>query len=264
MSSAAGLGDREPCAAPDGHYPRGRRPYDLGPVLATRTNPIPRPSVSSKLALVVLVVALLALAYRYGVLAWVSDPVRLAQTLVAWGAWGYAAFVLAYTLLQPFGVPGTVFVVAAPLIWPWQVAFVLSLVGTMSASVVGYSFARFVARDWVAARIPERFRRYEAALERNAFGTVVLLRLIFWMPQVLHSFFGVSRVRFWTHFWGSFLGYLPPLFVISYFGAEIIDLNGQLKPRAWPIMGGLLAASLVLVAALKYVERRRRPSHFAR
>jgi uncharacterized membrane protein YdjX (TVP38/TMEM64 family) len=107
----------------------------------------------------VLVVVALALGYRFGVFAQLAEPRPLAQTLVAMGAWGYFAFILSYTVLQPFGVPGTVFIVAAPLIWPWQIAFALSMVGTMAASVVGFSFARFVARDWISARIPARFRK---------------------------------------------------------------------------------------------------------
>jgi uncharacterized membrane protein YdjX (TVP38/TMEM64 family) len=129
--------------------------------------------------------------------------------------------------------------------------------GTMAASVVGFSFARFVARDWVSARIPARFKKYDEALEKNAFRTVFLLRQIFWMPQVLHSFLGVSKVPFWTHFWGSLLGYVPPLFLVSYLGSEIVDMEGHIQPRAWPIMGALLAASLTLMATLRYLERRR-------
>src|SRR5687768_11336975 len=121
---------------------------------------------TAKIAVVVVVALALALAYRFGVFADVSDPKTLARNLVAIGAWGYLALILAYTVLQPFGVPGTVFIVAAPLIWPWQTAFALSMVGTMSASIVGFSFARFVARDWIAARIPARFRKYDEALEK--------------------------------------------------------------------------------------------------
>jgi uncharacterized membrane protein YdjX (TVP38/TMEM64 family) len=52
---------------------------------------------------------------------------------------------------------------------------------------------------------------------------VFLLRLVFWMPPLLHAFFGVSKVRFWTHFWGSFLGYLLPLFLMSFFGQALFD-----------------------------------------
>ncbi len=100
-------------------------------------------------------------------------------------------------------MPGTIFIVAAPLIWSWPVAFCLSMVGTMAATVDGFSFARFVARDWVAQRIPARFRKYDDLLALRAFATVFLLRLIFWMPPLLHAFFGVSKVRFSTHFWAS-------------------------------------------------------------
>src|SRR6187397_962555 len=102
-----------------------------------------------RLAVLALVLGILASAWYFGVFARFGAPRDLARTLVELGPWGYFAFVLAYTMLQPFGVPGTIFIVAAPLIWPWQIAFALSLLGTMSASVVGFSFARFVARDWV-------------------------------------------------------------------------------------------------------------------
>jgi uncharacterized membrane protein YdjX (TVP38/TMEM64 family) len=209
-----------------------------------------------KIGVVVLVFALIALAYSFGVFSWVSEPRSLARRLVEMGVGGYVVFVVTYAVLQPFGVPGTVFIIAAPLIWPWKTAFALSMVGTMGASVIGFSFARFVARDWVAARIPARFRKYDRAIELNGFRTVFFLRLIFWMPQVLHSFLGVSKVSFSTHFWASLLGYVPPLLVVSYLGSEVFDAAGNLQPRAWPALGGLLFASLTLFAALRYYERR--------
>jgi len=65
-----------------------------------------------------------------------------------------------------------------------------------------------VARDWgVESKIPARFRKYDEALAARAFSTVFLLRFIFWMPQLLHTFLGVSKVPFWTHFWASLAGY---------------------------------------------------------
>lgn len=215
--------------------------------------------MNAKLGAIGLVLVLLASAWYFGAFARVGEPGALAHALVEMGAWGYLAFIVAYTVLQPFGVPGTVFVVAAPLIWPWPTAFALSMVGTMAASVVGFSFARFVARDWLAPRIPARLRRYDAALERSAFQTVVVLRLLLWMPQALHFFFGVSRVRFWTHFWGSVVGYVPPLLAVSVLGAQMFDASGNMQPAAWPILAGMLAASLVIAALARAWERRRLP-----
>jgi uncharacterized membrane protein YdjX (TVP38/TMEM64 family) len=205
----------------------------------------------AKHATLLAVLAVLVIAYHYGVFAEVSDPKRLANAVLSLGNWGYVGFLVAYTVLQPFGVPGTVFIIAAPLIWPWPTAFLLSMAGTMAASVVGFSFARVVAREWVSDRIPRRLRKYDEALEYNAFRTVFVLRLIFWMPQVLHGFLGVSKVPFWTHFWASFLGYIPPLFTVSYFASEVFDPRGHMQPRAWLVMFGLLVVSAVLAFLLR-------------
>lgn len=217
----------------------------------------PRALGGARLGAVALVLLLLAVAWHFGLFARVGEPKALARALVETGPWGQLAFVGAYTVLQPFGVPGTVFVVAAPLIWPWQTAFALSMAGTMAASVVGFWFARFVARDWVSARIPARLRKYDEALARSALETVIVLRLLLWMPQALHFFFGVSKVSFWTHFWGSLIGYVPPLLLVSYLGAEMFDASGRMQPAAWPIMGAMLAASLVIAALARARVRRR-------
>ena len=213
----------------------------------------PRSLRSLKIAAVVVVVALLVLAQRLGLFHEFSDPERVRGTLVQLGPWGYLAFVLAYASLQPFGVPGTVFVMAAPLIWPWPVAFALSMVGTMAASVVGFSFSRFVARDWISTKIPQRFRKYDEALARRAFRTVFLLRFIFWMPPLLHAFFGVSRVRFSTHFWGSFAGYIVPLFLVSFFGQRLFDAMKRAPPEVW---AGIVASMVVVGLTVWLVKRR--------
>ena len=86
----------------------------------------PTPSARSlrkfKLAAVFVVLMGLFIAQRLGLFHQLSDPAQLTQTLQDLGPWGYVAFIAAYASLQPFGVPGTVFVIAAPLIWPWPIA----------------------------------------------------------------------------------------------------------------------------------------------
>jgi len=106
-----------------------------------------------KFAAIALLVGAIFVAHRFGALNAFANPARAKATLIGLGSLGHLAFVVAYTLLQPFGVQGTVFVMAAPLLWPWPVAFGLSMVGTMTASVIGFSFARFVGRDWVSDKI---------------------------------------------------------------------------------------------------------------
>ena len=194
-----------------------------------------------RIALVGLVLLVLAIAYRTGVLARFSSIAAAQQTLLGLGAWGYVVFVVAYGALQPFGIPGT--------------ALCLSMAGTMAASVVGFSFARFVARDWLAPKIPKRFARYSDALEKRAFATVLLLRLIFWMPQALHAFLGLSKVPFWTHFWASLLGYVPILTACTYFGPSLLD---WIKGRSWQSL--LVAAGVVMAVGVWQWRRQTEPA----
>jgi uncharacterized membrane protein YdjX (TVP38/TMEM64 family) len=212
---------------------------------------VPSPSRALKITAVVMVAGVLLMAHRLGILAQFAEPSRAARTLNELGAVGYLAFVIAYAVLQPFGVPGTVFIIAAPLIWPWPVAFALSMTGTMAASVVGFAFARFVARDWISAKIPARFKKYDDALARRAFTTVFVLRLVFWMPPMLHAFFGVSPVRFWTHFWGSLAGYVLPLLVVSYFGQPLFDAVTSVPPAVWIGAGAFVAAAVLVAWAVR-------------
>ncbi len=209
----------------------------------------------AKIALVGAVVVGALLAHRFGLLGQLEDPARLKQTLVDLGPWGFVAFVLAYAFIQPFGVPGTWFVVAASLVWPWPTAFALSTVGTMAATSIGFSFARFVARDSVARVIPKRFEKYNDSLEQRAFTTVFFLRAVFWMHPLLHAFFGVSKVRFWTHFWASLAGYVLPLFLFSYFGDKVLQALKDAPPSVWVAVG---IGAVVLIGVGVWIKRRRR------
>lgn len=217
------------------------------------------PVVLARVALVIAVVAGLLLVHHYGLFALFAEPAKLKKALVELGPWGHVAFVVSYAALQPFGVPGTVFVFAAPLIWPWPMAFALSMTGTMAASVIGFSFARFLARDWLSQKVPPRLAVYNQALAERGFATVALLRLVLWMPQALHTFLGVSKVGFWTHFWGSLVGYALPLWLTSYFGEQLFDALSALPPHLWAAAG---VATAVIGVGIWLVRRARskRPS----
>ncbi len=206
---------------------------------------------NARIVAVLVVVTGLVVAHRLGVFEQFAAPEKVKQTLVDLGPWGYVAFLLAFALLQPFGMPGTIFVFAAPLIWPWPIAFALSMTGTMAASTIGFSFSRFVARDWVAKIIPKRFKKYDEALEKRGLLTVAVLRFIFWMPPLLHAFFGISKVRFWAHFWGSLAGYFIPLLLVSYFGEKIWDAAKAAPKEFWIATGVILAVMLAGAWLLK-------------
>jgi uncharacterized membrane protein YdjX (TVP38/TMEM64 family) len=214
----------------------------------------PRAIRNARIAVIGLVLVALVTAHQLGAFEHLKDPASFQRALLDLGPWGYLVFLVAFAAFQPFGIPGMVFVIAASLIWPWPVAYALSMTGTMLSTSIGFVLARFVARDWVTGIIPDRFRRYDDALVRRAFLTIFVLRIFFLMQPLLHAFFGISKVRFWTHFTASLAAYAVPLLFISFFGQKVLDAL-----RDVPIYGWVIAASAITVAALIVWVVRRRP-----
>lgn len=169
------------------------------------------------LAAVALVVALLA--------SGALDAFSLEKT-AAWvrgfGPWGFAVFLLAFTFIQPVGVSGHTFVLAAALVWPPWTAFGLSLLGALGSALVNVAFARRVALDWVQARIPERLRRYERWVVERGFVGVVVFRLLTFTLHPAQLLMGVLRVPLGTLVLGTALGFAPTVAFDVWFGGELL------------------------------------------
>jgi uncharacterized membrane protein YdjX (TVP38/TMEM64 family) len=210
-----------------------------------------------KLALVT-AVALGALgAWRFGVFELFADPARMKSALLDMGAAGYAAYLAVFAFLQPVGVPGIALTIGASYVWPKPIAFALSLVGSVLASTTGFLFARFVARDWIAANMPARFRGYDERIASRGFATAFFLRLVFMMNPFLHGLFGISKVRFRSYVLGSLLGYVPGLVLWVWASAWAIDLVKEAEPREYaPIAIGVVG--LVVAVRVGFWWRRRR------
>jgi uncharacterized membrane protein YdjX (TVP38/TMEM64 family) len=210
-----------------------------------------------KLALLLAVVLLVAAAHRLGLFGLFGDAATAKRTLLDLGPLGYAAYLAAFALLQPFGVPGFVFVIAASLVWPTSTAIGLSLVGSCFASMVGFSFARYVARDWVEKKIPARWRKYDERLAERGFATVLLLRLIFWQQPLLHLALGLSRVRFSSHLGASMIAYVGPIVATCYFGEAFFTAIREQPAERWAAAGVVLVALVAILFAVRRYRKAR-------
>ena len=201
-------------------------------------------------------VAVLVASWRLGLLALLADPERLKLALLGMGAGGYAAFLLAFAVLQPLGVPGVALVVAASWVWPKPIAFALSVGGSILASATGFLFARFVARDWVAANMPERFRRFDERIEERGFLAVLALRLVFLMNPFLHGLFGISKIRFRSYLAASALGYLPGIAIWVWASGAAIEFLRERDPARYAPWAA--AGAACLIGLRLYLWRRNR------
>jgi uncharacterized membrane protein YdjX (TVP38/TMEM64 family) len=202
-----------------------------------------------------------------GLFAWVYvsgayeqfDPVVMRDWVRAAGPWGALLFVVSYSFLQPFGVNGLVFLLSAPLIWSPTEAFLLNWAGTVGTGLFSYAGARFMVRDWLQERLPQRVRRFDDRLRTHGFRTVLLLRLVFYTTPSVQWALGVSRVRFLPFLIGSVLGVAPFTLGTTLVGVRVAAWLEKNPVATWPwdqIWPVVIVATVAIVALGVFVLRK--------
>jgi uncharacterized membrane protein YdjX (TVP38/TMEM64 family) len=165
------------------------------------------------------------------------------------GPWGPVLYVALFVMLEPFGVPGIVFVLPGGLVWDWPTLFALTWCGAVGAGIVGFLFARTLGRDWVERRLSERARAYDAALAENGLRTVILIRLLFFIAPWAHWLLGLSRVGFRDFVIGTVIGLAPMMALFTWLGGNSVE---WISERPVLAIAGLVA----VVAVISFGARR--------
>jgi uncharacterized membrane protein YdjX (TVP38/TMEM64 family) len=192
--------------------------------------------------------AAVAAAVGLAVTGALPGPADIEAFLLERGAWGPVAFVGSMTAGMALGIPGMAWMVPAGLVWPYPAALALSWLGVMSASVVGFVFARWVGRDWVAARIPPRLAALDLRLGHQGLRPVIVLRILTGGLAPADWLLGVSSVPWRTFLVGTAIGSVPGVFMAVVAGG---GLAGWALDQPGPVLAGVAAAGVAgLVAAV--------------
>ena len=160
------------------------------------------------------------------------------------GIWAPAAFILIYAVGVCVFVPGTLITAIGAAIFGSYWGFLYVWIGAMLGASAAFGIGRTLGRDFAASLIGERLRRYDDAIARNGFATVLYLRLIYFPFTPMNFGMGLTGVRFRDYFWGTGLGILVGTFVLTF-------LIGTLK-EVWVSgdWGRLLSGQVALALAL--------------
>jgi uncharacterized membrane protein YdjX (TVP38/TMEM64 family) len=175
----------------------------------------------------------------------VPDPVVVGVRLREAGPIGGLIFVLAFMGLQPWGLPGSLFVVPAALVWSPGVAFALSWTGANLASLVGFLFARWAGREWARGRLGPWLETYDRRLVEHGFATVVALRMLFVSAPPTSWLLGVSGIPLRTFMVASGVGFVPGIALITLLGNRGLAAAREPSPTALIVLLGALGAFLL-------------------
>ena len=148
----------------------------------------------------------------------------LSQFLDRAGFWAPLVFMLVYTLGICLFVPGTLLTaLGAALFGPYW-GFMYVWAGAMVGATVAFWIGRTLGRDFAASLIGERMKKYDEAIQRNGFATVLYLRLVYFPFTVMNFGMGLTKVRFWDYFSGTGLGILVGTFIFTFFVGTIKEV----------------------------------------
>ncbi|MGA2956129.1 MAG: TVP38/TMEM64 family protein [Thermodesulfobacteriota bacterium] len=148
----------------------------------------------------------------------------LSQFLDRAGFWAPLVFMLVYAAGICLFVPGTVLTaLGAALFGPyWGFGYVW--VGAMAGAIMAFWIGRTLGRDFAASLIGEKLKKYDEAIERNGFATVLYLRLVYFPFTLMNFGMGLTKVRFWDYFVGTGLGILVGTFIFTFFIGTIKEV----------------------------------------
>ena len=100
--------------------------------------------------------------------------------------------------------------------WVWGGA----MLGASAAFVLG----RTLGREFAAALIGSKLKKYDDAIERNWFATVLYLRLVYFPFTAMNFGMGLTKVHFWDYFFGTGLGIIVGTFIFTFFIGTLKDV----------------------------------------
>ena len=140
------------------------------------------------------------------------------------GAWAPLVFMLIYTVGVCLFVPGTLLTGLGAAIFGAYWGFVYVWIGAMLGASAAFIIGRTLGRDFAASLIGDKLKKYDDAIERNGFATVLYLRLVYFPFTPMNFGMGLTRVRFWDYFFGTGLGILVGTFIFTFFIGTLKDV----------------------------------------
>ncbi len=213
----------------------------------------------AKAIVLVILIALAVLAARFTPLGEYFSPDFLGKFLEGTGFWAPLVFILVYSVGICLLIPGTVLTGIGAAVFGTAWGFVYNWTGAMIGASAAFLIARTLGRDFASRLVGGKLKKYDEAIERNGFATVLYLRLIYAPFGITNFGMGLTRVRFWDYFFGTGIGILVGTFIFTFLIGTIRkvwisgDWHGLISPEVFLALG-LFAGSLLLPKAVKKIR----------
>ncbi len=142
---------------------------------------------------------------------------ELSSFLEAVGLWAPLIYIVIYAVGVCLFLPGTLLTGLGAAIFGSYWGFLYVWIGAMIGSSAAFFIGRTLGRDFAASLIGDKLKKYDDAIERNGFATVLYLRLVYFPFTPMNFGMGLTKVQFWDYFAGTGLGIIVGTFIFTFF-----------------------------------------------
>ena len=148
----------------------------------------------------------------------------LGQFLETAGYWAPVLFMLIYTVGVCIFLPGTLLTGLGAAIFGAYWGFLYVWIGAMLGASAAFFIGRTLGREFAASLIGDKLKKYDDAIERNGFATVLYLRLVYFPFTPMNFGMGLTKVHFRDYFFGTGLGIMVGTFIFTFFIGTLKDV----------------------------------------
>ncbi len=133
------------------------------------------------------------------------------------GIWAPLVYVSFYAAGVCLFLPGTLLTgLGAAIFGPYR-GFLYVWVGAMLGASAAFFIGRTLGREFAASLVGDKLKKYDDAIERNGFASVLYLRLVYFLFTPMNFGMGLTKVRFRDYFFGKGLGIIVGTFIFTFF-----------------------------------------------
>jgi uncharacterized membrane protein YdjX (TVP38/TMEM64 family) len=168
----------------------------------------------------------------------------------SFGIWGPIAYIVIYIFRPIILLPASITSASAGVIWGPLKGFIILQIGANLSAIGEFFIARHFARSAVEKIVKGKMVKFDQAIEKKGFLTVLLIRLIPNFPWDIQNLgLGLTKVKFRDYFFATLIGIMPGSFALVYFGGSVISALSN-PANLWKII-----IAMLLLGGVYYLQK---------
>lgn len=144
-------------------------------------------------------------------------PEAVGHLVASAGLWAPLLFIVLYAAGVCLFIPGTLLTGLGAALFGAYWGFLWVWCGAMIGAAGGFLIGRTLGREFAASLIGDRLKKYDDAIARNGFATVLYLRLVYFPFTAMNFGMGLTQVRWRDFMAGTALGIVVGTFIFTFF-----------------------------------------------